>query len=131
VPGRDLQDPLVVPPGQYDPAHLERYQRVLERLAIPYRVDQRRRISRTDVPVDGISAAAGLVSTARDLAKFDRALETTLVLESTRLLAFTNSALPDFTSAPTGLGWFVQTYRGERIVWHYGLIPNAYSSLIL
>ena len=131
VPGRDLQDPSVVPSGQYDPSHLERYQRVLERLAVPYRVDQRKRLTRTEVPVEGISAAAGLVSTARDLARFDGALDTTLLLESTRQLAFTNVPLSDFSSAPTGLGWFVQTYRGERIVWHYGLVPNAYSSLVL
>ena len=69
VPGRDLQDPSVVPSGQYDPSHLERYQRVLERLAVPYRVDQRKRLTRTEVPVEGISAAAGMVSTARDLAQ--------------------------------------------------------------
>jgi hypothetical protein len=30
-----------------------------------------------------------------------------------------------------GLGWFVQVYRGERVVWHFGSVPNAYSSLIL
>ena len=32
---------------------------------------------------------------------------------------------------PTGLGWFVQTYRGEPVVWHFGLIANGYSSLIV
>ena len=30
-----------------------------------------------------------------------------------------------------GLGWFVQSYKGERVVWHFGNVPNAYSSLIL
>ncbi len=30
-----------------------------------------------------------------------------------------------------GLGWFVQSYRGERLVWHFGVIGNAYSSLVL
>jgi hypothetical protein len=30
-----------------------------------------------------------------------------------------------------GLGWFVQYYHGERVVWHFGSIANAYSSLIL
>ena len=30
-----------------------------------------------------------------------------------------------------GLGWFVQYFRGERVVWHFGYVPNAYSSLIL
>jgi CubicO group peptidase (beta-lactamase class C family) len=133
VPGRDLQDPNVVPDGLYDPAHLERYARVLERLAVPYKVDKKGRASRTELPVEGINAAVGLVSTARDLARFDAALDTTLLLEETRTTAWTNAAGGGFSSAtaPMGLGWFVQNYRGERLVWHFGLVPNAYSSLIL
>jgi CubicO group peptidase (beta-lactamase class C family) len=131
VPGRDLENPNVVEPGTYDPAHLERYQRVLERMAVPYRVDRRNRTTRTEMPVDGINAATGLVSTVRDLARFDRALDSTLLLESTRALAWTNVTASDFSSLPTGLGWFVQNYRGVRVVWQFGVIPNAYSSLIL
>jgi CubicO group peptidase (beta-lactamase class C family) len=32
---------------------------------------------------------------------------------------------------PTGLGWFVQAYNGAHLVWHFGVAPGAYSSLIL
>jgi hypothetical protein len=32
---------------------------------------------------------------------------------------------------PTGLGWFVQNYRGEPVIWHFGLITGAYSSLVI
>jgi CubicO group peptidase (beta-lactamase class C family) len=32
---------------------------------------------------------------------------------------------------PTGLGWFVQNYNGQKIVWQFGNTPGAYSSLIL
>ena len=32
---------------------------------------------------------------------------------------------------PMGLGWFVQTHRGQRVVWHFGNVPNAYSSLLI
>ena len=131
VPGTDLENRAVVPPEAYEPLQLERYQRVLERLAIPYRMDRRNRAARNILPSEGISAAAGLVSTVRDLARFDRALDTTLLLESTRQLAWTNTTASDFSVLPMGLGWFVQNYRGERIVWHFGMIPNAYSSLIL
>jgi CubicO group peptidase (beta-lactamase class C family) len=133
VPGRDLQNPNVVPEGLYDPSHLERYARVLERLAVPYKVDKKGRATRTELPVEGINAAVGLVSTARDLARFDSALDTSLLLDETRALAWTNAPSAGFSSAtaPTGLGWFVQSYRGERVVWHFGLIPNAYSSLII
>lgn len=132
VPGTDLADPQIVPEEAYTPAQLERYQRVLERLAVPYRVDRRNRsASRHALPPDGVSAAAGLVSTVRDLARFDRALDTTLLLESTRRLAWSNTTVSDFSALPMGLGWFVQTWRGERIVWHFGMIPNGYSSLIV
>ena len=131
VPGRDLEDPNVVPDGLYDPAHLERYARVLERLAVPYKVDRRGRATRNELPVEGINAATGLVSTARDLARFDAAVDSFLLLDETRAMAWTNAAAGGFLTSPTGLGWFVQTYRGERVVWHFGLIPNAYSSLIL
>jgi CubicO group peptidase (beta-lactamase class C family) len=137
VPGRDLQNPNVVPEGLYDPAHLERYAAILERLAVPYKVDKKGRATRTELPVEGINAAVGLVSTARDLARFDAALDTTLLLDETRALAWTNVAGASLSSSaaassgPTGLGWFVQTYRGERVVWHFGHIPNAYSSLII
>jgi hypothetical protein len=32
---------------------------------------------------------------------------------------------------PTGLGWFVQTSSNERLVWQFGLIPDAGSAIWL
>ena len=32
---------------------------------------------------------------------------------------------------PHGLGWFVQTYRGEPVVWQFGMGANASSSLVM
>ena len=32
---------------------------------------------------------------------------------------------------PVGLGWFVQPVEGQRVVWHFGVVPDAYSSLIV
>ena len=32
---------------------------------------------------------------------------------------------------PHGLGWFVQLYNGERIVWQFGVGDNASSSLVV
>ena len=34
-------------------------------------------------------------------------------------------------SLPTGLGWFVQSYNNHKLVWHFGMEKDAYSSLIL
>ena len=33
--------------------------------------------------------------------------------------------------SPHALGWFVQTYDGKPLVWQFGVIPDAYSALLL
>jgi CubicO group peptidase (beta-lactamase class C family) len=132
VPGTDLQNSDVVPEGQYDQADLDRYRQVLERMALPYRLDSRLRPERTELPPAGITAASGLVSTVRDLARFDAAVDSALLLtEETLAAAWTPRTPVGRPPLPMGLGWFVQVYRGERVVWHFGLVPNAYSSLIV
>jgi CubicO group peptidase (beta-lactamase class C family) len=132
VPGRDLQDTRVVPDGLFETSALSRYNHVLERIAIPYKVDKRLRPTRTEVAVDGINAATGLVSTARDLARFDAALDSQLLLlDDTTATAWSQTQLADHSAAPTGLGWFVQTYRGTKVVWQFGVVSNAYSALIV
>lgn len=133
VPGSDLKDPEVVPEGLFTSDALERYAHVLDRVAVPYRVEGRNRAVRVDLPSpEGINGATGLISTVRDLAEFDRALESALLLlEETRAEAWSARAAADGSPMPTGLGWFVQQYRGEPVVWQYGHIPNAYSSMIL
>jgi CubicO group peptidase (beta-lactamase class C family) len=128
VPGRDLINPNVLPQPLFAVEVLERYRKVLDRLAVPYKVDKRGRLTRTELPPDAINAATGLVSTVRDLARFDAALDRPLLLrEETLAAAWT----PQSNAAPVGLGWFVQYYRGEPVVWHFGLIQNGYSSLIV
>ncbi|HVL68733.1 MAG TPA: serine hydrolase domain-containing protein [Vicinamibacterales bacterium] len=133
VPGTDLINPdLPLPAGLYDPAELQRYRAVLDRIAVPYRVDMRGRAERTDLPTDTMSAVGGLVSTVRDLARLDTAFdERSFLLETTIAEAWQPVMTTRGTAAPTGLGWFVQSYRGQRVVWHFGMITNAYSSLIV
>lgn len=133
VPGRDLRDPAVVPEDTYDPAALERYARVLERMAVAYKVDKRDRPVRSDIVLaEGINAADGLVSTVRDLARFDAAIDDGILLtEDTLVAAWSPGVSKDKTPLPMGLGWFVQSYRGEPVVWHFGLAPGGYSSLII
>ena len=140
VPGTDLINPdLELPEGLFDPSDLERYRRVLGRLAVPYRVDSKGRADRTTLPPAGITAAAGLVTTVRDLAKFEGAivpvpdseLQTGLLLQETLDAAWTPATNRAGLATPMGLGWFVQQYRGQKIVWHFGHVPNAYSSLVI
>lgn len=133
VPGTDLRDPeLALPEGLYEPVELERYRQVLARMAIGYKVDARGRAERTEVPPATMSASGGLVTTVRDLAKLDGALDQNLLLlPTTRLQAWTPVTTNRETLAPTGLGWFVQSYQGQRVVWQFGIVPNAYSSLMI
>lgn len=76
-------------------------------------------------------AAAGLVSTASDVARFAAALDAgQLLAPTTRDAAWTPSVGAGGATLPYGLGWFVTEIAGERVVWHYGLwIGN--SSLIV
>jgi CubicO group peptidase (beta-lactamase class C family) len=133
VPGVDLRDPqLVLPDGLFEPQDLDRYRQVLERMAVPYKVGSRRRPERTEIPAVALTASNGLVSTVRDLARFDTALDSgLLLLPETLDIAWTPAAGRSGGRLPTGLGWFVQSYRGERVIWQFGYIPNAYSSLLL
>ena len=133
VPGTDLQNPdLPLPDGLYDPDELDRYRRVLDRIAVPYKVSGRNRAERADLPIISMTAAAGLVSTVRDLARLDAALDADVLLQQETLdVAWNPATSAGGTPLPMGLGWFVQSYRGERVVWHFGYVPGAYSSLML
>ncbi len=132
VPGTDLKDPDVeLQEGLFEPFELERYRRVMTRLATGYKVDSRGRAEVTQVPPTPVSAVGGLVSTVRDLAKLDGALDADLLLlEETTAQAW-QPVVHRGAAMPTGLGWFVQTHRGQRVVWTFGVVPNAYSSLII
>ena len=136
VPGTDWKDPqLSLPEGLFDDADRDRYRAVLDRLAVPYKVQGRSKVERTEVPTTGINASGGLVSTVRDLARFDKALdagdEGGLLKVETLGAAWAPAMASGGTVSPMGLGWFVQYYKGEPVVWHFGNVPNAYSSLIL
>ncbi|HEY2433569.1 MAG TPA: serine hydrolase domain-containing protein [Vicinamibacterales bacterium] len=136
APGTDWKDPgLSLPDGLFTDEDRDHYRAVLDRLAVPYKVTNRTRTDVTTVPTSGINAAAGLVSTVRDLAKFDAALDQGdnggLLLADTLGAAWTPAVGASGTPSPMGLGWFVQTYKGERVVWHFGNVPNAYSALIV
>ena len=132
VPGPRSLRPAVLPERLFATEVLDRYRRVLDRMAIPYKVDKRGKLTRNELSLEAINAASGLVSTVRDLARFDAAMDSNLLLrEETRLAAWSPGATSQTTPLPTGLGWFVQTYRNDQVVWHFGLMPNAYSSLIV
>jgi len=129
VPGTDLwHSDSVLREGEFESEDLDRYRRVLDRMALPYKVDTRLRAEHTELPPITMSAENGLVSTVRDLARLDATLDSTVILNQETL---DSAWKPVNTASPMGLGWFVQTHRGQRVVWHFGMITNAYSSLLL
>jgi CubicO group peptidase (beta-lactamase class C family) len=71
--------------------------------------------------------AAGLISSANDVARYSMAIDRNAFLRAeTQAQAFTQMS----PGVPYGLGWFVQTIGGVKVVWHYGLW-TANSSLII
>jgi CubicO group peptidase (beta-lactamase class C family) len=140
VPGTDLQNPdLQLPEGLFDASDLERYRDVLKRMAVPYKVDSKGRAERTVIPNVGMTATAGFVTTVRDLAKFESGIApipnsevaSSLLLQETLDVAWHPAANRAGFASPMGLGWFVQWHRSQRVVWQFGNVPNAYSSLVI
>ena len=81
---------------------------------------------------DNFNAGAGLISTVVDLAKFDAALDAnTLVTAATKELMWTPTISNSGQKLPYGLGWFTQSYRGTRLIWHTGFSPPSTSALFL
>jgi hypothetical protein len=61
----------------------------------------------------------------------DSEVTSSLLLQNTLDAAWTPAPTRAGQAAPMGLGWFVQQHRGQKVVWHFGNVPNAYSSLVL
>jgi CubicO group peptidase (beta-lactamase class C family) len=101
-----------------------------QNLAKGYALDGQGRPVATPYP-QYFGAAAGLISSVTDLAIYSNALDgTALLREDTRARAWTPAVSLDGSSLPYGEGWFVQTLRGVKLVWHYGYW-TANSSLFI
>jgi CubicO group peptidase (beta-lactamase class C family) len=115
----------------FDAARRAHFAEVIGRIATPYRVTSGRPQRNADLVPQRLDAADGVISSVRDLIRFDNALgSNALLAPATRSAAWTQ-AFAGATPLPTGLGWFVQSYHGEPIVWQFGLIRGGYSSLLV
>ena len=95
-------------------------------LAVPHALgpDSTPRVSHLPPP-QGDGAAGGVVSTARDLVRFDLALNgSQLISEESKREMWSPGP-----GRPYGIGWFVTELRGLRVMWHTGLWEGAYSAL--
>ena len=132
APGPDIVHPELLTEGIPSASMVERYRGVLERLARPYAVDRNGRASPSQYSQTTVTPGGGLISTVRDFAQFDLALKKGVLLRPETLAAARRAPLnSNGRPLPHGLGWFVQTYRGETIAWQFGITPNASSSLMV
>jgi hypothetical protein len=113
--------------------HLDRYRQNLTRLAQPYTYyGAGETVHATYPPEDSIGAAAGLLSTVRDLARYDIAIDRHVFLEKeTQKRAWTPFVSNDGKRLPYGLGWFVTDWHGLKLVWHYGHWGTGFSAMYL
>ena len=126
VPGPDAvdvpADAIGVPQSAVD-----RYKSNLGRLAVPYTVDSQKRAIKSQYQTTGLRGGAGLISSARDYAQFDLGLKKGQLLGLDTLSTAWNPP----GGRPHALGWFVQNYNGEKVVWSFGQGDNASSSLVI
>ena len=107
---------------------------ILERLAKPYKLNEKKELVLSNYPQTHGSSSAGIISTVIDLMKFDVAInKNELISEESKEMAFTNPKTKAGKELPYGLGWFVQqdSQTKTKIIWHYGHWDNSFSSLYI
>ena len=115
----------------FDADHRARYADVITQMALPYRIASGKPQRSTDLVARRADASDGIISSVRDLARFDNALTSGALLASATRTAAWTQATSGGSPLPTGLGWFVQNYHDEPIVWQFGMTRGGYSSLIV
>ncbi len=133
IPGPNMVSIVRPAEGVPDPGDVQRYAAILQRRATPYRVDERARAVQSSYPESStaLTPSTGLVTTVLDLAKFDLALKQGILLQSGTLEQAWSAPSVNGVPLPHGIGWFVQTYNGEKVVWQFGMAENASSSLMI
>jgi CubicO group peptidase (beta-lactamase class C family) len=130
VPGRQLEGVALPGLASFASDTLARYDAVLGQMARNYRLVSGRPV-RVTAPAVAVDASTGVVSTVRDLANFDRALrDGTLLSSEARAAAWTQS-VGSTGPMQTGLGWFVQNYNGEPLIWQFDSTKDAASSMVI
>ena len=101
-------------------------------LANVYYLDSDGKPHLSEYPEVTFTASAGLISSVKDLAAFDMALDSgQLISETSREAMWTAYPLRNNGPSPYGLGWYVQHYGDLRLVWHSAWWPDAASAIYL
>lgn len=105
---------------------------VLKRLATPYAFNKDGALVKAEYPDPALNAGAGLLFSSHDLLVFDSAYNVNQIISAqSKKIMESPFVLNDGTNAPYGYGWFVQSYKGYTILWHYGYHEGSYSSLYI
>jgi CubicO group peptidase (beta-lactamase class C family) len=109
-----------------------RYQSIFGRIARPYNMYGGVEPVAAIPPDATPNAAANVISTASDYARFaDAVMRRRLLGQATLAVMWTPAVTPSGERLPYAYGWFVKEYHGHRLIWHYGYYDNAYSALAL
>ena len=112
--------------------NLDRYAQNLSRLSQPYTLYGREMILVPYPPKGFVGAAAGLLSTVVDMAKYDAAIDRHVFLKKeTQEKAWTPFVSNSGQRLPYGFGWFVTDYHGLKLIWHFGHWGTGFSAIYL
>jgi CubicO group peptidase (beta-lactamase class C family) len=129
VPGQALDGVLGPSSASFSAAELAHFNDVLGQMARHYRLDRGLPL-RTAVPLLPADASTGAITTVADLVAFDNALRPPGLLSRDALTAMWTQA-GGLSPMQTGLGWFVQNYNNEPLVWQFDFTRDVSSSLIV
>lgn len=105
---------------------------VLREAALSYRRTQGRWVqTRLSSEYRQFFASFGVVSSVTDLARFAAALDTGALISAEQQRVMLSPYRAGDMLLPYGLGWYVSRAFGEPVAWHYGLLFDTFSSLII
>jgi hypothetical protein len=114
------------------PIQVAHYESIMRRIAKPYNVYGGKELAEGIPPAPQPDAAANVVSTASDYARFADAVMRGRFLKPATLKAlWTAPVLANGKRSLYAKGWFSEIYHGHRLIYHYGLYSDAYSAVML
>ena len=102
-------------------------------LADGFKVNEHGHKTKLPRPDKHLPGGAGVVSTALDLAKYDRAISSGRIVPASIRQSLLNPArFNNGERSPYGFGWYFQCYQGHKLMWHSGWDPDhGYSAILL
>ena len=106
----------------------------LRLLAPPFRhaPEEDDNLAPSPLPNPEMNASSGIIASARELALYSIALDEGRILSpALREQMWTPPTDADGRPAAYAYGWWVQDWRGQKLVWHGGWWPDAYAGFLL